>query len=500
MDKSQPTRAVAARGAIRGPGTGTSDSVPIMASHGEFMINAAAVKKIGLPALEAINAMGDGPKGAIRKMHKAGHMALGGPVDEEAQRLQSISQIPATGGTFPTPAPDGKDNTEFSRNVGNALSAIPGAAPAMGAIRTLGNASKVGGMLSAIGSGAGTIAAKTAPYAVPAAGLGALSAVSSPAATTPAATTLPGATPPVQAMATPTPATTTQVPQQPAGTLPAIPSGAIRRLGNSYSGGNVSGDITVNGGSPTGGVISAQNNLAAENLARRYGQTSGFGPTGAIRGSGQVSSIDTSAGYAADLKQLGEIDKTKAEQNASMQAQADYAQENAMRVSGLGKAARELGALRMNNQTTRRDQDLQAADRGAVRKLSQDRLGLETAKAGQDAKTATLDQKSKQQLMDAQQEYLNAGDDPVKLKAAERKLITLGGKQPQADQFAYAPGGQIIDPTTGQLMTQPGVIFNKATGQQVGPQAQAKPQIMEGSISNVNGKTAKYIGGKWVPQ
>lgn len=41
-------------GHIRGPGTGTSDSIPIMASNGEYVINAKATRK-HLPLLEAIN-------------------------------------------------------------------------------------------------------------------------------------------------------------------------------------------------------------------------------------------------------------------------------------------------------------------------------------------------------------------------------------------------------------------------------------------------------------
>jgi lambda family phage tail tape measure protein len=42
-------------GLIRGPGSATSDSIPARLSDGEYVVNADAVKKIGLPALEAIN-------------------------------------------------------------------------------------------------------------------------------------------------------------------------------------------------------------------------------------------------------------------------------------------------------------------------------------------------------------------------------------------------------------------------------------------------------------
>jgi hypothetical protein len=43
-------------GLITGPGTGTSDSIPTMLSNGEYVVRAASVAKIGIPALEAINA------------------------------------------------------------------------------------------------------------------------------------------------------------------------------------------------------------------------------------------------------------------------------------------------------------------------------------------------------------------------------------------------------------------------------------------------------------
>lgn len=43
-------------GSIRGSGTATSDSIPIMASNGEFMIKAATVRKLGVPFLNMLNA------------------------------------------------------------------------------------------------------------------------------------------------------------------------------------------------------------------------------------------------------------------------------------------------------------------------------------------------------------------------------------------------------------------------------------------------------------
>lgn len=47
-------------GLIRGPGTGTSDDIPIMASNGEFMLKASTVSAIGAQNLTALN---DNPSG-----------------------------------------------------------------------------------------------------------------------------------------------------------------------------------------------------------------------------------------------------------------------------------------------------------------------------------------------------------------------------------------------------------------------------------------------------
>jgi hypothetical protein len=46
---------LATGGYVSGPGTSTSDSIPAMLSNGEYVVQASAVRKIGLPALNAIN-------------------------------------------------------------------------------------------------------------------------------------------------------------------------------------------------------------------------------------------------------------------------------------------------------------------------------------------------------------------------------------------------------------------------------------------------------------
>lgn len=46
---------MASGGLVRGPGTSTSDSIPRMLSDGEYVLNANAVKRVGLDALNAVN-------------------------------------------------------------------------------------------------------------------------------------------------------------------------------------------------------------------------------------------------------------------------------------------------------------------------------------------------------------------------------------------------------------------------------------------------------------
>lgn len=53
-------------GLIRGPGTGTSDSIPIMASDTEFMVRSAAVKSIGVDNLNYMNKYGELPENTHR--------------------------------------------------------------------------------------------------------------------------------------------------------------------------------------------------------------------------------------------------------------------------------------------------------------------------------------------------------------------------------------------------------------------------------------------------
>ena len=69
-------------GRVKGPGSGTSDSVPAMLSHGEYVMPADTVRKIGAGKLDAIKNATHNPMGGMTVNGMGGlpHMAGGGVV------------------------------------------------------------------------------------------------------------------------------------------------------------------------------------------------------------------------------------------------------------------------------------------------------------------------------------------------------------------------------------------------------------------------------------
>lgn len=65
----------AAGGAIRGPGSGTSDSIPAMLSNGEYVIKASSAKSIGIDRLNQMNRQGFASGGSVGRGKTAGQVA-----------------------------------------------------------------------------------------------------------------------------------------------------------------------------------------------------------------------------------------------------------------------------------------------------------------------------------------------------------------------------------------------------------------------------------------
>lgn len=488
---------------IRGPGTETSDSIDVKLSDGEFVLPADTVRKVGAKKLRDLVSATHEPSG---NPPRRGHFADGGmPGDDERNRPNSFgdaaaaasnpgvtqvgaapapvaSQVPApaaaavanipqpaqqpvpTGANsfgdasaaardssvaqIPTgyqraPAADGSQdrwaNNELGRNVVNSLAALPGVAGALPAVVKTGGAISSGMSAASRLLNAGVAVGGSAPASAGA------SSPSIPFSPGPAAGAGRGAINP--AAVDPNAALPMAPARVPAGDIAAIgpqTSSDVTRNGNSYSGANIAGDITINGQARrNGGQISNQNMTAANNLAVSQelgargrlmvagGPQPGFtGVIGQQAGNGNMWSRTPEQQRRDAQVQAGSIHRqTAAKGNAALKAIEDRALETVR-----GDAALQRELLQQSGATQRTGMQEQGGtartrlmetgrnDRfGQEQGLARDRFGLEQTTAGYQNRSA-------QRIEKAQQDLESAGDDPVKAGVARQRLLGLQGK------------------------------------------------------------------------
>lgn len=434
-----------------------------------------------------------------------------------------MAQIP-TGG-LKAPAADGSQNswanTETGRNLTNLASALPGSLG--GALPAV---AKTGGAIS------GGIDAATRRLNA-GAGAAAISSIPSSAAAQSAPTSTAGAgrgmvNPPAVNPSAPNPSAPPAVATAGASssTAPATTSD-VTRVGNSYSGANVAGDITVNGRAPGGGfmTVPGASALGAQQTAQATGAAEGLAnsqSTGARDrlmaagtgqlGAGQVSQQNMGAAYSLAARQeqggrgrlmalaggssetpsvqapvvlssdnswLARNNLRNAEVSAKSITQTDQwgkgrdrtatqAYQNMAAADLTARnaqpgydalAMRENAALKREGmqqvgETTRTNIRAQGVD--DANQIARGRLSLEQIAAGYSNRSADR--------IDRAQAALENATTPEAQKSARARLMALAGKTDD-DQWAYSPGGQTVDPRTGLAVTQPGVIFNKRTGE-----------------------------------
>lgn len=321
------------------------------------------------------------------------------------------------------------------------------------------------------------------PLAVPEGGAGGGRGFVSPASANPALPTL-SATQAPQANSTPTRSST----------------GMVTREGNSYSGSDISGDISINGAAPrNGGSISAQNDMAAENLARgfRPGMGSefaaapqpqlGFGPgsvlerqqqggfTGVIgqqSGNGnmwsrtpeqlrrdaevQASSIHkpTSALGVGALRSMDaqDLETTRGFNNL----QREVVQQTGANTRAAGQNAAELqrAAMREGGENTRFG--FRSRSEAERTQIERDRFGLEKEAAGFKTRSA-------QQMQDLQRVYLDPNFSAEQRAQAQASLFALQGKSPEGRWKAVALQGG-TDPQGNKTESVLGAV-NEQTGE-----------------------------------
>ena len=110
-------------GYVSGPGTSTSDSIPAQLSAGEFVLNAAAVKRVGIGFLEALNGLQHGPR--IQGPRLA--FAAGGLVPERAATTAPSQSVRIVNVIDPAMAADYLNSSAGEKTILNLLQRNAGA-------------------------------------------------------------------------------------------------------------------------------------------------------------------------------------------------------------------------------------------------------------------------------------------------------------------------------------------------------------------------------------
>ncbi|MGB3881997.1 MAG: hypothetical protein WA955_15615 [Diaphorobacter nitroreducens] len=443
--------------------------------------------------------------------------------DAAAASLDSrVAQIP-TGG-MRAPAADGSQdsllNTDAGRNLSNLASALPGAGGVPGVVaRGTGLAARALGASAPAVTAGSRLAQVAAPYAPAAGGAAALYAASSPAsAPVPTAPPVGAPSSSMQRLTAPAVTPSRGAPNplvEAALTSPQAPAqGAVTREGNSYSGTNISGDITINGQAPrNGGAISPQNMAAADGLAARalsQAPTTQQIPTSLAVGVSAPTVLHSGNSWQArnDLRNLevaassitnqpGFRDTTQAwstrRNPAGAPTAAIQAYQTALAADIAARGAQpgfDMAAARENAATQR--EGLQQAGATARATLSstvdQQRLALEQERD-------SIANRAARQLETQRAIAVDPRSTPEQRSAAERALLTLQGKQQQADPYLVVPGGQQVD-EMGRPYNMPSSVFNRQTGQflqqpgQGGGRGAPQPGTMEGGYRFKGGDPA----------
>jgi hypothetical protein len=259
--------------------------------------------------------------------------------------------------------------------------------------------------------------------------------------------------------------------------------------------------------STPGGIIVDGRDARGKANSFTDGRSPGLGARGPISAQNMAAADALAARYDGSAK--AQYDQEVADA-AATNAQGGFGTGGAM--SPRAALTAQLAGKKLTAKGARLVADLERTDNEAARDASTAQLGARRQASADQAQAQEGVLKGGQirlaaQLESTRNELLNAKTPEAKAAATER-LRALQGKYeretPDVFTTTAIPAG--IDPATGMARGAGAIVTNRATGEtriisadEAKGQA-AKPAIAEGSTSTVNGKSAKYIGGKWVPQ
>jgi hypothetical protein len=113
----------ASGGLVIGPGTSSSDSIPARLSAGEFVMNASAVKRVGVDFLQSINGLSNGPRVSGRTLA----FAAGGLVPEALPQQAQGQAVRIVNVIDPAMAADYLNSSSGEKTILNILQRNAGA-------------------------------------------------------------------------------------------------------------------------------------------------------------------------------------------------------------------------------------------------------------------------------------------------------------------------------------------------------------------------------------
>lgn len=311
---------------------------------------------------------------------------------------------------------------------------------------------------------------------------------------------------------------------QPAGQSPQatqIASGVFRS-GNSYG----DSPAAAAGFAPAGAQPSAQNMLAADNLAATSAAR-GFSPGAAPQAPGVAApTVRTSANdwqTRKDIENLrtsamsitnngGRFDRTRGNNPAQAEFRAalgaDAAARGAQATGDVATMQANAGLQREQVQQAGGIQREQIQQTGASGRaaagfnVDRERLGIDRSRVASENTARDVTTQGAQQLQQLRNVLLDPKATPEQRKQAEASIRAIGGKAETANRYTVVPGGQEVSPQ-GIAYTRPSQVIDNQTGQFV-QQGAAQPAQQAAPVTgqvytDAKGNRAKWDGTKYVP-
>lgn len=113
-------------GAITGPGTGTSDSIPALISNGEYVIKASSVQKYGVAMFDRLNAGRYASGGLLGGFNyaPAGQAVLGGPSDAKSRYDKAVENLKKAWDDLNTALKDAKKKADALKDAEKNLARV----------------------------------------------------------------------------------------------------------------------------------------------------------------------------------------------------------------------------------------------------------------------------------------------------------------------------------------------------------------------------------------